>query len=473
MFWADPFNTPLTWIALLYGIVCLTTQADNFRNLVIENSTSPSTPIPSLPPSRPKYLDQVEQSLIAGNYSNGGPFALEALLHYHVIEHTRYPDADVGTWLLTGMITRLGLRMGYHRDPSHFPNISPFQGEIRRRVWVLIHALDVMMSLQLGLPRVIKDGHWDTIPPRNLYDSEFDEDTLELPPSRPENEATPTLHLIAKHKLLVVIGTIADTSMMTTEQGSPSALAAEKRLTARLREAYESAPPHVKFDPISRFLTNNASEIMNRLSTTLLLQKGLIVLNWHHVMPRGSTPGLNFDLLTSGHEKTNEEDEGYRVCIEASLEILKLQEIVDYETQPGGMLFTLHLLLYSVVKHEFLMAATVLITHMFRTIASHSESQVVHENKMLDQEVILALRKSHGIWIRQSGRSREAMRVTNLLTMLFQKLEDLDVQQFCENATLEDFTVMQSDNAGLALFGEFGLLHHLEDLSTFMNLPAT
>ncbi|KID74154.1 Transcription factor, fungi, partial [Metarhizium majus ARSEF 297] len=229
--------------------MCLATQAETFQSLVLENSLTPQTPVPSMPPSRPKYLDQVEQSLIAGNYSNGGPFALEALLHYTIVEQTRYPDADVGTWLLTGVIVRLGLRMGYHRDPSHFPGITPFQGEMRRRIWVVMHALDVMTSLLLGLPRVIKDGQWDTMPPRNINDSELDEGAGYLPPSRPESEATPVLHLLAKHRMLVVIGAIADTSMsVAADRCDASALETEKRLMARLREAYDSIPVNAKFD---------------------------------------------------------------------------------------------------------------------------------------------------------------------------------------------------------------------------------
>lgn len=462
------------WIALLYGIMCLSTQADMFRDLVLEKSINPLTPVPSMPPSRPKYLDQMEQALIAGNYSSGGPFALEALLHYHILEHTRYPDADVGTWLLTGMVVRLGFRMGYHRDPSHFPDVTPFQGEMRRRTWILMHALDIMMSLQLGLPRVIKDGQWDTQPPRNIYDSEFDENTTELPPSRPETEVTPIMHLLAKHKMLVVVGTIADASMsVAAERCDPSTLMAEKRLMGRLREAYDSVPAGAKFDVFSKFVDDMPSDIMNRLSITVLLQKGLIVLNWHHVMPSGSIISPDADPMGSRESEPGPKDdtEGYQICIRAALEILGIQETIDCETRPGGVLFPLHLLIYSVVKHEFLMATTVLITHMYRTTVSQPGRRADERKSKLAQEVEVALRKSHGIWMRQSARSKEAMRVANLLAMLFQKLKDTDVQQVHRTEIADEPVLMQSDDQGLALFGEFGLLHHLEDLSTFFNLP--
>lgn len=460
--------------------MCLATQADTFRNMVLTMDLNPLTPVPSMPPSRPKYLDQVEQALIAGNYSNGGPFALEALLHYHILEHTRYPDADVGTWLLTGMIVRLGFRMGYHRDPSHFPDITPFQGEMRRRIWILMHALDTMMSLQLGLPRVIKDGQWDTMPPRNLYDSEFDEDTVELPRSRPESEITPILHLLTKHRMLVVVGSIADATMsVAAERCDSSVLMNEKRMMTRLYEAYDSVPANLKFDTFSRCLADSPSDIMNRLSITVLLQKGLIVLNWHHVMPRGSILSPDVDPVGSSQVGVTNETESYRICIRAALKILEIQDTIDRETQPGGVLFPLQLLIFSVIKHEFLMATTVLITHLYRASVSPLHAKHLDsEQKVMAQEAEVALRRSHQIWIRQSARSKEAMRVTNLITMLFQKLKDAEMPQFCKTEIVEEFPplqsdMLQSDDPGLALFGEFGLLHHLEDLSTFFNLPPT
>ncbi|KAG8406448.1 hypothetical protein J3458_021280 [Metarhizium acridum] len=364
--------------------------------------------------------------------------------------------------------------MGYHRDPSHFPGITSFQGEMRRRIWVVMHALDVMTSPLLGLPRVIKDGQWDTMQPRNIYDSEFDEDATCLPPSRPESEATPVLHLLAKHKMLVVIGTIADTSMsVAADRCGPSTLKTEGRTVARLNEAYDFIPANAKFDTVSRISSSKASDILNRLSITMLLQKGLIVLNWRHVMPRGSVTSPDVDPVGSSGGWFQDDTEGYQICIQAALEIFQVQETIDRETQPGGVLFPLTLLLYSVVKHEFLMATTVLVSHMYRTAVPRPDNQQNSKERMLSQQVEVALRKSHEIWIRQSALSKEALRVANLLSVLFRKLQDVEIQGLCKTRALVQTPSMQSDDQGLALFGEFGLLHHLEDLSAFLDLPVT
>jgi hypothetical protein len=57
---------------------------------------------------------------------------------------------------------------------------------------------------------MIKPEQCDTEEPRNLLDSDFDENTLELPTSRPESEVIPILFLLAKNKIISVGGLISD-----------------------------------------------------------------------------------------------------------------------------------------------------------------------------------------------------------------------------------------------------------------------
>jgi hypothetical protein len=59
-----------------------------------------------------------------------------------------------------------------------------------------------MVSFQFGLPSNIPADTWDTKPPRNLLDSDFDEKTTILPPSRPEADHSPIMYFIVKDALL-------------------------------------------------------------------------------------------------------------------------------------------------------------------------------------------------------------------------------------------------------------------------------
>ena len=75
------------------------------------------------------------QCLRLGNYMKGAPHTIEALLAFLQTEYLQGEDTQHGCWQLTGVIIRVALKMGYHRDGSHFPNISVYEAEMRRRTW--------------------------------------------------------------------------------------------------------------------------------------------------------------------------------------------------------------------------------------------------------------------------------------------------------------------------------------------------
>ncbi|KAK8129866.1 hypothetical protein PG999_002246 [Apiospora kogelbergensis] len=95
------------------------------------------------------------------------------------------------TWTHLGLIVRMAMTMGLHRDASEFPRkISAYWGEQRRRLWYTILELDVQISTQCNLPVCVRDGDFTCRPPRNLNDDEIYVDMAELPESRPIDHMT-------------------------------------------------------------------------------------------------------------------------------------------------------------------------------------------------------------------------------------------------------------------------------------------
>lgn len=459
-------EAPTGWIAFLFSIFCLASQAE----LVCEMSAQQTTDALPTPPTElqtPAFLDETVRGLILANYMNGGPHIIEALINYLVVEQTRHPDASVSTWIVMGIILRLALRMGYHRDPSHFPRFTPFQAEMRRRVFFVLHAMDIMLSLQLGLPRLIKDGHWDIQPPHNLFDTDFDSETSVLPDSRPETDITLITHILAKHKVLVVIGVIADTIMSVgRSQLDQSAFATDKRLEQRLRDAYDSISDDVKLESSNTLQGCPPTELLHRLSLNILLQKGLIILYWRYVMP---TTGCSSTGCPEGTRSEIEEyrSGGYRSCVRAALKILELQSYVDKETRLGGALFPARLHISSIVSHEFLMATIVVVTHMYRLITPDQPAEA--ENRQYAsvaqrEETEAALETSRVIWLRQSTGSKDAAKVTDILDTLFKLLRgpDTEQRQAQENPNAARPTSFGDEEVNI-LEG-FGLLYHLQDV---------
>lgn len=95
-------------------------------------------------------------------------------------------------WKSAGALTQDAISVGLHREPSHMKNdnITPFNQEMRRRIWTTLQSFDLQASFDHGLPSILSSLHYDVNPPRNIDDDEFDEETKELPPSKPPSEYT-------------------------------------------------------------------------------------------------------------------------------------------------------------------------------------------------------------------------------------------------------------------------------------------
>ena len=370
----------------------------------------------------PMYLDQVIQCLIVGDYSRGGPYAMEALHHYLILEHVRRRDPDVRNWSLCGLILRLALRKGYHREPSRFPNITPFEGEMRRRQWMLLYCMDVVISIQMGMPRLIKDEQCDTKLPHNLLDTDFDEDTKELPPPRSDAEITPILSFVARYKMMIVLAKVADLTCLTTaENEDPCSSPSIRHVETLLRNTYIQLPDGLKFTSFSGCLGASPESIADKLSTSILLRKGLIILHRRHVV------GERFSAnpSSSGVKHTCSAtcvDKSVRTCIDAALQILEYQEFVHSESQDGGGLSPFKWRLSSsLLSHEFLMATSVLCSYLYRVY--RSDSDVADAPKEQIHAIEKALGRTYGIWQSQTHRSKDVKRATDTLGMLIGKLQ--------------------------------------------------
>ncbi|KAF4430091.1 Trichosetin biosynthesis cluster transcription factor TF23 [Colletotrichum fructicola] len=246
-FWSHPSAVSLSWLGLLYGVLSLS----HFFSSEPDHRESQR---------QPKYLECLVQCLIAADYVRGGPYILECLIHYYLVEFYLNPVTEVGNWMVAGMMAQLAFRMGYHRDPSHFPRISAFEGEMRRRVWATIHILDGTMAMLIGAPRIISDGTWNTRPPRNIYDADLDQDCVQLPESRAGTEVTEVSFLLARYKMSLAMGRLVDLSLMNKLESPENVNSAE----ARLKEAYDSIPEKFKFTSLVHCLSDKPTRKHNQ-----------------------------------------------------------------------------------------------------------------------------------------------------------------------------------------------------------------
>lgn len=386
------------WLGLLFSMICLAVLASS----AADSSSSPGVRNPLVD----TYREKIVQCLILGEYTKSGRYVFETLYHYLTIEYSIRKDADRDIWILSGISINIALRMGYHRDPSHLPGISPFAGEMRRRAWATILQGDILISTQMGMPRMIKDWQCDTIEPRNLNDSDFDEDCSELPPSRPVTEITTVSHLVARRRIFAALGVIVDFTASVRQVAYDEVM----RLDRILHDAEATVPAYLRMKGMATAVTDPPQVIMHRLFLRLMFHKGQIMLHCKYLSP---------DLAASSDCQTSY-SYSRSSCIEAALGILEIQRILDEETSPDGQLYMIRWRASSFMKHEFLTATMLLC---FLTRQRHSIPDSITDSHNLDQ-IMAALTRSHGIWIRSRNLSVEAKTAADTLSIVLAKKPD-------------------------------------------------
>ncbi|KAJ5291651.1 Fungal-specific transcription factor protein [Penicillium angulare] len=402
-FWKCPRKTPIIWIGLLFTMMCLSAQVqhhflDSNSNADPQNQHSQTSTQTAL------FREKITHCLILGHYTKGGPHVLETLILYLMVEVFPSKDTASGLRILVSTIVTIATQMGYHRDASHFPNISPFAGEVRRRVWALIVQLDFNISMQMGLARFIKESQIDVSEPRNLFDSDFDEGCTELPSSRPETEVTPTLYTLTKVRLIVIGAKVADAST----EPKPYSYHAVLGLDTQIDEVKTTLPPAMRWNGMACSLAVSAQILMKRIWIEICVHRLKIVLH------------KRFMLISESRETNSVQGEysfSRNICLSAAMKILELQHLVDEETKPDGRLYKCRWRLTASFFHDFLLATSILCFYLqnntgkFGIGVRETGSDLGTENNDLDLfKVKELLRTSQIIWRRESHSSQEARR---------------------------------------------------------------
>ncbi|KAJ5784059.1 uncharacterized protein N7518_009736 [Penicillium psychrosexuale] len=360
-FWTNVSNVPIMWIGLLFSMICLACLTTDTFDAEVER----------LSLQIDLYRQKIVQCLVLGEYTRAGPYVLQTVINYVYVEFFLRTDADQDTWYLLALEVNLAMRMGYHRDPSHFPGISPFQGEMRRRLWATVLMGDTLVSNQMGMPRMISDWKCDTMEPRKLNDTDFDEQSTDLPPSP--------------------LGTVAD----LTDAVKPCSYAEVMRVDGVLQDAAASIPPLLQMKSMATIVTDSPQVIMSRLFLGHMIYKGQIVL--HRRFLYTSPDDADYDSMSYSR----------KACLAASLGMLNIQHVLDEEACPGGQLYTMRFRVTSIMNHQFLTATMVLCS-------------ILHRGKTIqrEQDIRAALHLSRSIWMRKSSTSKEAKKAAETVSFV-------------------------------------------------------
>ncbi|KAI0882950.1 putative fungal-specific transcription factor [Annulohypoxylon maeteangense] len=389
-FWANPAGaSSIIWVGLLFSMICLALLASD------ASDSSRGGEAEQLQINL--YREKIVQCLIMGEYTKSAPYGLETLINYVYIEFMMGIDAGKDIWFLLALEVNLAMRMGYHRDPSHFPGISPLQAEMRRRLWATVLLGDTLISSQMGMPCMITSTQYDTAEPRNLNDDDLDENMIELPPPRPETEYTTTLGIIARRRVLVALNHVSGVASSIKAASYTDVMQVDNIL----RQAIASIPPPLRMKPIAVSVTDTPHVIMARLFLGHLHLKGEIMLHRRFLYVESTS---------------NDEDTfaySRKACLDAAISSLEIQDLLDRELYSGGLLHTMRFRVGSLMNHHFLTATMILCSLVYR-----------RQTMGRQDEILKALRNTRMIWMRKSSTSREARKAAETINIVLTRATD-------------------------------------------------
>ncbi|KAI7280054.1 hypothetical protein KC345_g5006 [Hortaea werneckii] len=380
-FWREPKSTPTMWLGLLFSILSLA------ASFALRDSDPSSPRTKQVLADVTRYHSMAASAAVLADFTKPKAHTIEALILYTA--GLRSDNAFMNVWLSIGLIIRLALRMGYHRDGKHYPNISPFSGEMRRRIWAIISMIDVLISFQLGLPSMVKTIQSDAEPPSNLLDRDFRPDCGSLPQGRGIDELTPSSYTRAKLRVVRVFADAAELSHATV----PPAYDEMMKLDRELEEVKAAVPPSLQMPEDSiAIITDPPEQLMCRFNLDLLYLKTKTVLHRRYML-------VPYEKLSPSEQEFGI-GASRRLCTECALRVLQHHHTIYTASQVGGQLESVKWYMGSISTHDFLLAAMIICLELSKQMSDpafgrHPETMLAcpRRGAMLE-----ALERSQKIW---------------------------------------------------------------------------
>ena len=191
-------------------------------------------------------------------------------------------------WTYVGTLMRFAVSAGFHRDPSLLgEKISPFDQEMRRRIWATIVELELQASVERGLPSSSRDLPSDCASPLNIDDEDFDESSQRLPDPKGPERYTRTSCLVELRKSLPL--RVALTTLINDPKSNLSldeAFAYEERIKRRLVDI-----------PKWENLADAGSSVLSREFLALQLEQYLLLLFRRSAQSTASESRRQYSLM--------------------------------------------------------------------------------------------------------------------------------------------------------------------------------
>lgn len=213
-----------------------------------------------------------EKALSQANLLNTTSLPVIQAFIIYLFTLRRYESARY-IWCLVGLLVRLAVSMGLHRDGSSVPDMSPFEAEIRRRVWWHICCTEVRLNDGQVPEMGLSERDFDTREPTNLDDVDISPEMMTIPAPRAGFTDT-TITLIGCEKWRLTRAMQAATLKLNSGQSESTTSIEQKleklrsfkdRLSAESYHWQLDQPIQLVLSILSKVHANSWELVINRL----------------------------------------------------------------------------------------------------------------------------------------------------------------------------------------------------------------
>ncbi|KAF5692753.1 transcription activator acu-15 [Fusarium denticulatum] len=410
-FWNDPKSTNLLWASILFSVLAVGTIMPDDRRNHHRSSI---------------LISMSSRCLISGQYSTATEFSVEALaMHLHA-RCFHQGDKNINLSQLLALTVRIAQQQGYHVDGDDLLQaLTPFQVEMRRRVWYYLQYYDVLLSLEHGLPPAIHEDTYSISHPTNVIDDEFDEESKVIF-SSPTTEAHAALPCVYMSQLLPILRRIICHALGFKTCNYKDALS----LKLQLETWYGSLPPCLR--------VYSVKDACSTTTTFTVLQRVLFQLIYNTGIALIYRPFLNIMSLENRYCET-----ALEVSRKNALRSIEVYIEVDQEMQRGGILHNDPQVKVNLPVNDFFITMIMAPLEFFGCpdLPQSQKGYIVH-----------TLERAAQLWPRRSCVSSYALESSRLLQVI---LADIYSSTSIERPLYPDFSDSNQEGALLKCFGTY------------------
>ncbi|KAF4978382.1 hypothetical protein FZEAL_5223 [Fusarium zealandicum] len=244
--------------------------------------------------SQSHYIAQfrfaLEQALAKANILNTTDMAvLQSFVIYLTV--VKCHDDSKFCWTLTPLCVRMAQALGLHRDGSQL-RLSPFEVEMRRRLWWAVLAIDIRSAEEMGSDLTVTEKSFDTQLPSNINDADIDPSFTD--PPTPRQGRSDTAVCLVRYEIIALTRRLFT---VMSEMGPVDPKNVEKSLEERERMLIEV------YDRIEdKFLKHAVMDedplfwMASLIARVIMAKIGLII--YQPVLFPGTGPDLSKEIRT-------------------------------------------------------------------------------------------------------------------------------------------------------------------------------